>query len=154
MSLKKLNLGSGPRKLEGYINIDIRPEADPDIVHDVETGLPYKDNYFDEVRAWDFLEHIRIGKTIFVMEEIYRVLKPNGKLIVYVPSTDGRGAFQDPDHKSFWNINSWIYYCDDEHRRLYDIKAKFEVIELQDVVNSSYEINKVIHTKGELRAVK
>ena len=60
----KLNLGSGKRKLEGYVNIDNRPEVDPDVVCDVIEGLPYHDNSINEVRAFDFLEHIPIGKTI------------------------------------------------------------------------------------------
>jgi len=154
MMLNKLNLGSGLRPQPGYVNLDVRPEVNPDIVCNVEHSLPFDDNYFDEVRAWDFLEHIKIGKTIFVIEEIYRVLKPNGVFVIYVPSTDGRGAFQDPTHVSFWNINSWLYYCNDEHRALYGIKAKFKIIELQDVLSINYEQNKVIHTKGRLHAVK
>ena len=29
-----------------------------------------------------------------------------------IPSTDGRGAFQDPTHVSYWNENSFLYYTD------------------------------------------
>ena len=122
----KLNLGCGYRKIEGYVNIDNRPDVSPDIIVDVAEGLPYDDSSVDEVMAADFLEHIPIGKTVGVIEEIYRVLKPNGKFVHMTPSTDGRGAFQDPTHVSFWNINSWLYYMDDLYRDLYSVKAKFK----------------------------
>ena len=100
----KLNLGSGYRPSEGFVNIDVNPDCEPDIVCDITYGLPYKDNEVDAIKAVDFLEHIPIGKTIFVIEEIWRVLKPGGIFEHVTPSTDGRGAFQDPTHLSFWNI--------------------------------------------------
>jgi hypothetical protein len=44
------------------------------------------------------------------MSEIHRVLAPGGWAFIEVPSTDGRGAFQDPTHVSYWNENSFFYY--------------------------------------------
>lgn len=147
----KLNLGSGLRPQPGCVNIDNRPEVNPDIILDITTGLPFPDNSVDRVFAYDILEHIPIGKTVPLIEEIYRVLKPNGVLEHFTPSTDGRGAFQDPDHKSFWNINSWLYFMDDQSRELYGIKAKFRG-ENQDYRTNS-ELG-VVHTRGLLYAVK
>jgi len=146
----KLNLGSGFRPIDGYVNIDNRPELHPDLVLDVTEGFPYEDNSVDEVRAHDFLEHIPIGKTIGVINEIWRVLKPGGVFEHLTPSSDGRGAFQDPTHVSWWNINSWFYYTDDEYRNLYGIKAKFNIGELRDINSGS----RIIHTFGRMYAVK
>lgn len=146
----KLNLGCGYRKLPDYVNIDIRREVQPDVIHDIENqGLPYPDSSVDEVRAYDFLEHIHPDAVLDLMNEIWRVLKPGGILAHFTPSTDGRGAFQDPTHRSFWNINSWFYYTDDRYRALYGIKAKFEG--RNEDVSTGYG---VIHTRGRLRAVK
>ena len=147
----KLNLGTGKRKLEGYVNIDNRPEVDPDVVCDVIEGLPYHDNSINEVRAFDFLEHIPLGKTIKAIEDIYRVLKPGGFFEHFTPSTDGRGAFQDPTHLSFWNINTWIHYTNKQWN-VYGIKAFFGVIRLEDVVTDKE--NKIIHTAGLMYAIK
>lgn len=127
-----LNLGCGYHKLEGFTNIDNRAEVKPDQVCDVIEGLPYADNSIDMIRADDFLEHIPIGKTVQVVEEIYRVLKPGGIFESSTPSTDGRGAFQDPTHISFWNRNSWLYYSDPAYRNLYGIKADFEIESIED----------------------
>ena len=30
--------------------------------------------------------------------------------MIEVPSTDGRGAWMDPTHISYWNENSFLYY--------------------------------------------
>ena len=147
----RLNLGCGYRKHDGYVNIDNRKEVNPDLCCDVTEGLPYSDDSVDEVKAIDFLEHIPIGKTIAVIEEIYRVLKPEGKFLHFTPSTEGRGAFQDPTHVSFWNVNSWLYYMEDLYRDLYSIKAKFRGINRN--VMTQKELN-IIHVYGELFAVK
>jgi len=140
----RLNLGCGYSKIEGYVNIDNRPEVSPDLVCDVISGLPYEDNSVDEIRAFDFLEHIPIGKTIGVITEIWRVLNPGGRFESFTPSTDGRGAFQDPTHVSFWNKNSWLYYSDKAYRDLYGIKADFEIETLQDT--NPDPAWKIIHT--------
>lgn len=147
----KLNLGCGYRKQEGFVNIDNRPSVDPDVVCDVIEGLPYADSTIDYIIAVDFLEHISIGKTVRVIEEIYRVLKCDGTFEHVTPSTDGRGAFQDPTHVSFWNSNSWLYYMEDSYRDLYNIKAKF-VGENKNIITSD-ELH-IVHTHGILKAVK
>lgn len=148
----KLNLGCGYRKLGGYVNIDIREKFNPDLCLNIEEGLPYEDNSVSEIRADDCLEHIHQPKVIFVMEEIWRVLKNGGKFFVQTPSTCGRGAFQDPTHVSYWNANSILYYSDKVHRDLYDIKANFRVISLFDFPTNKEM--KVIHTHAELEAIK
>ncbi len=130
----RLNLGCGYALQSGYVNIDNRAEVNPDLVCDVLEGLPYDDNSVDEVRAFDFLEHIPIGQVVNVISEIWRVLKPGGRFESFTPSTDGRGAFQDPTHVSFWNRNSWLYYSDPAYRNLYGIEADFEIESIEDTV--------------------
>lgn len=74
-----------------------------EIVRDVLKGLPFDSNKFDEVYTHHFLEHIATGEDLFfVISEVYRVLKPRGKLIAVVPHKDSMGAFY-PNHKSYWS---------------------------------------------------
>lgn len=47
---------------------------------DIEKGLPYKNNYFDIISANQIIEHL-VNVDLF-MEEIYRVLKPHGYVIL------------------------------------------------------------------------
>lgn len=147
-----LNLGCGYRRLQGFINIDNRPEVKPDQLLDVRSGLPYETGSVDMVRADDFLEHIPIGQVVPVIEEIWRILKPGGIFESSTPSTDGRGAFQDPTHVSFWNRNSWLYYSDPASRDLYGIRADFEIESLKDK-ETSPELG-IIHTHVIARARK
>jgi predicted SAM-dependent methyltransferase len=126
----KINLGCGQVKLDGYINIDNNPDMKPDLLCNVIEGFPFfEDGIIEEVRAYDFLEHIPAGKSVIkVMEEIYRVLKPGGKFESSTPDAQyGQAAFQDPTHISFWVQNSWLYYSDRAYSSLYGIKAHFKI---------------------------
>ena len=153
MELIQLNLGCGSRKLPGYVNIDIRHDVKPDVILNVERyGLSdWEDNSVDKVRAWDFLEHIRRRKVVMVIEEIWRVLKPGGVLEHNTPSTDGRGAFQDPTHRSYWNYNSWMYFTIPAYRAQIETKANFRIIETKDILTSGVE--QVVHTYGLLEKI-
>lgn len=150
----KINLGCGFKKVPGYINIDNRQECKPDrLLNIAKNGLKgFDDNSVDEVRAYDFLEHVPPDNVFFVMDEIWRVLKPDGRFEHFTPSTDGRGAFQDPTHRSWWNKNSWWYWDRIEEHRLYSPKAMFRREELRDI-RTDIE-NQVVHTFGVHRAVK
>jgi predicted SAM-dependent methyltransferase len=148
----KLNLGCGYSKLDGYVNMDKQKKCNPDLLCDIVDGVPFVDSSVDFIAAYDFLEHIPLGKTMFVINEIYRVLKSDGVFEHITPSTDGRGAFQDPTHVSFWNVNSWLYYTDDRYRGLYGIKAKFTITKLGDFVSDAGR--NIIHTYGVFSPVK
>ena len=59
------------------------------------------------------------------MNEIHRVLAPGGILLSMTPSTDGRGAWQDPTHISFWNQNSFFYYTREQQAKYIHQKNLF-----------------------------
>ncbi len=113
----RLDLGCGTAKTSGFQGIDIYPYADVDHVFDFEKeGLKkFKESSVDMIRCIDFIQFIEDKH--FTLEQIYKALKHNGTVDIQVPSTDGRGAFQDPDHKSFWNENSFFdVYMNAENR--------------------------------------
>ena len=141
----QINLGCGDKRIEDHINIDIRQSPAVDLIADC-LHLPFEDGSIDAVRAFDFLEHVPNDKRIAIIEEIWRVLKDNGVFEHLTPSTDGRGAFQDPTHLSFWNINSWFYFCPFlvHGERYYGIRAAFTPYKLEDHNGNEG----VIHTYG------
>ena len=51
------------------------------------TDLPFPNENFDNVICFSVLEHV--PSLTFVIEEIYRVLKPNGRFIVALPNKTG-----------------------------------------------------------------
>lgn len=103
--LKNIDLCGGFNKPQGYMSIDVEGG---DIRADLNKGIPLADNSCGIVRAYDALEHLT--DKMKIIQEIHRVLAPGGILLSQTPSTDGRGAWQDPTHVSFWNENSFWYY--------------------------------------------
>ena len=105
--LLKLDLGGGISPLDGYLTLDLK---NADIICDLNQGIPLPDNSAGIINASHIIEHL-YDKTK-TMSEIHRVLAHGGWAFIDVPSTDGRGAFQDPTHVSYWNENSFLYYTD------------------------------------------
>lgn len=118
-NLLKIDLGGGLNPLPGYKTIDLRHTAD--IVADLNNRIPLPDNSVGVINASHILEHLYDKNKI--MSEIYRVLVHGGWAFIDVPSTDGRGAFQDPTHVSYWNENSFLYYTDANFANFIDNKT-------------------------------
>jgi predicted SAM-dependent methyltransferase len=81
----KLNLACGLCKLDGYINVDVNPEMNPDVVMDVAGVLPWKDDEVDEILFFHAIEHIESKYHFLILEEFWRILTPNGRLILGYP---------------------------------------------------------------------
>jgi glycosyltransferase involved in cell wall biosynthesis len=106
--LLKVDIGGGLNPFPGYFTVDLRDTAD--LKADLNDGIPLPDNSVGVLNASHIIEHL-LDKTK-IMAEIHRVLAPGGWAFIEVPSTDGRGAFQDPTHVSYWNENCFLYYID------------------------------------------
>ena len=92
-----LNIGCGPSKMEGVINLDNNPDFEPEVVHDLEvTPLPFEDESIHGVIASHIFEHIRNYPEL--LKDIYRVLVPGGVLNINVPYFTSRDAWGDPTH--------------------------------------------------------
>ncbi len=105
---KKLNLGSGMRPIEGFVNLDWSSQGNPDVVHDLNAfPYPFPDNSFDFVEMSHILEHL--DRPFFVMREVYRILKPGGVVHISVPHFS-RG-FTHAEHAHGFDV-SFPYYLD------------------------------------------
>ena len=89
-----LDLGAAHNKPVGYLGVDQYAGDGVDIVADVTRGIDLPDNSVGVIRAVDFLEHV--PDKIAIFNELHRLLAHGGMLLSLTPSTDGRGAFQDP----------------------------------------------------------
>jgi predicted SAM-dependent methyltransferase len=101
--MRRLNIGCGPYKLEGAINIDRNPRQNPDIVRDVTKGLPFDDDSVDYIQASHFLEHLTREDMMFVIEECYRVLTAGADFYIRVPLLD----FTSLDHLQIFDAKSF-----------------------------------------------
>ena len=126
----KLNLGSGKRPKEGYINIDIHSFPEVDIVADITKGLPMEDSSVDYVYSEDWLEHLPPESKIPVMNEIWRVLKPGGIFLSHTPIYPYASAFRDPTHINILTVETFPLYFDDQTRwgSIYGFTGAFKIL--------------------------
>jgi SAM-dependent methyltransferase len=81
---KKLNLGCGNYKKEGYTNVDWIEGGDVDVNHNLnEFPYPFGDNEFDLIEMSHVLEHL--DRPFVVLKEIHRIAKPGAQVIILVP---------------------------------------------------------------------
>jgi predicted SAM-dependent methyltransferase len=137
--------------MKGWRNVDLCPPCDE--IVDLSKPWPWPDSSVEQIKAWDVLEHIQ--SKLHTMNEAHRVLVPGGRLDLFIPTTDGRGAFQDPTHVSFWTPNDLFYFCQEyvEWQRFhvaYGITARFRVIEQS---HAEYP-NRVWKLRAILEAIK
>ena len=57
--LVKLNIGSGDKKMYGFVNVDLRKETEPDVICDV-TKIHEKFEDVDLIYACHVLEHLKL----------------------------------------------------------------------------------------------
>jgi predicted SAM-dependent methyltransferase len=112
-------LPDGPIKLDicggefpyghGFLNVDVRPLPNVDIVADITKGLNFADHTVDEIVSCGTLEHFYIPTVLKILKEMWRVLKYGGKLTVGVPNMNAiLSAFQQGE-MNFQLFNQYIY---------------------------------------------
>ena len=112
-----LNLGCGNRPILGAINHDIRSHSDMiDIAFDLDVvggnrhlNWPIPDERFDKVVALDVAEHLRADVHVW-LEEMWRILRPDGILILRVSAWDNPVSYRDPTHRRTFHEESFCYF--------------------------------------------
>ena len=120
-----LDLGCGTRianpfNVKCLYGIDIRLNTNPNIkAADLNVEpIPFPDNYFDCVSAYDFIEHVprliycpqRRFPFIELMNQIFRVLRPGAFFVSNTPAYPDPKAFQDPTHVNIITEKTFEYY--------------------------------------------
>jgi len=131
-----LDLGCGetirnPYQAKTVVGLDLE-QADLAI-----QPIPYRDDLFDFVTAYDFLEHIprllylpqRRYPFVELMSEIWRVMRVGGKFLSSTPAFPHAPAFQDPTHVNIITPLTFAEYFDDEKTwaKQYGFKGKFHI---------------------------
>lgn len=152
---RHLDLGCGgvprnPYRREELHGVDIAPPMAAAGVTLRQANLslqpiPYPDNLFDSVSAYDFLEHVpRLLPTpdgqrtrfpfIELMDEIWRVLRHGGLLYAQTPAYPHAAAFQDPTHVNIIAADTHHYFTQPQlTARMYGFRGEFVVRRVQRI---------------------
>jgi predicted SAM-dependent methyltransferase len=126
-----LNIGCGPKYIEGMVNVDGNIFQKKDLWLDVTLGLPFLKNSVRGIYASHVIEHFKIKAVRRLLSEFHRVLKPGGTLRIVVPSLEyAVHAFSANDRSKFsdWpekfssiggRFNNFLL-CANQHRVMFD----------------------------------
>ena len=134
---------------ERFVNVtklDNNSDHNPDVIWDLcNHPLPFEDNTFDEIHAYEVLEHLAYqGDYKFFFREFseyWRILKPNGLFCATVPSKNSVWTIGDPSHKRIITKENLIFlnqksYEDVVKSKMSDFryiyKADFGIVYLKD----------------------
>lgn len=152
---RHLDLGCGKRPRNPYrrselCGTDVRalsPGEDFDgLAFDYRTAnlvlepIPWPDDSFGSVSAFDFIEHVpRLivapdgRQTLFpfvrLMDEVWRVLAPGGRFYALTPAYPAPEAFQDPTHVNIITERTHEYFCGERPLgRIYGFGGHFRAL--------------------------
>ena len=115
----KLDLGCGDHCAPGYEGVDLFAEGAPHRIDLLTFPWPWATSSVDALRCSHFIEHVPMvyvtrGNTYELVQrqgtvdlllaffnECWRILKPNGTMLVVTPALQSVRAFQDPTHRRF-----------------------------------------------------
>ena len=111
----KVHLCCGKNLFKDFINVDI-VDFGQEIVHNLNKGLPFKNDSVDYIYCSNGLEHM--DDAMFILKEVERVLKKDGTAYIRVPH------FKNPNsvliqHKHFFSWSTFNllneYFLDFKH---------------------------------------
>lgn len=145
----RLNLGCSIKKIYGFINVDICPEVNPDIVDDSTKLAKFESNSVDLIYTSHMFEHLSREDSKRALRRWWEILKSGGILRIAVPDFEKLAS-----HYMFYKNIKWITrFLNgaqkdplDVHMMLYDEAFLREILEevgFKDV--KRYDHNKTEH---------
>lgn len=124
---RKKRIHFGDKEYKNPVFLDNDPNTNPDILFDLNditiigNHLPFENDEFDEIHAYDVLEHI--GKQGDVrgffreFSEYYRILKNEGRFFISCPGYDSKWAWGDPGHTRVISKETFTYFDQEEYKK-------------------------------------
>jgi SAM-dependent methyltransferase len=103
--------------------------------------IPFDDDFFDSVSAYDFLEHVpRVLSSghgtrlpfVELMNEVWRVLRPAGRFYAITPAWPRPECFVDPTHVNVVTAGTHRYFTEPElGATVYGFRGRFRCVRTQ-----------------------
>ena len=108
-----LDLGCGQNKRPGAVGVDLNRDTAADVVAHIDRGsLPFRDDSFDKVWAVHVIEHVE--NVISAIEELHRLTRAGGAIVIETPHYTDFSSFCDPTHRWHLNTFSFRYFTGDD----------------------------------------
>jgi SAM-dependent methyltransferase len=102
MNVKRMNWGCGSHPVPGWINSDQKSGAGIDLSCDIRNGLPLPNDSIGYIVSIHALEEVPYPDIVIVLQELRRVLEPNGVLRLSLPDLEkGIEAYLQKDRDYF-----------------------------------------------------
>jgi len=95
--VRRLHLGAGPNRLDGWLNTDFYPRGADAVFLDVSKPFPLPDGCIDYVYSEHMIEHLDLAEARHMLRECRRVLRPDGKIRIATPGLEAMVALYGPD---------------------------------------------------------
>jgi predicted SAM-dependent methyltransferase len=160
-TVKDLMVSGGNKEFKDVTRLDNNEDHAPDILWNLRKHpLPFEDNSFDEIHAYEVLEHLaQQGDYEFFFSEFteyWRILKDGGHFFASVPDRNSPWAWGDPSHKRIIQQESLVFLNQDEYKRQvgvtgmsdfrYMYKANFKPVYVDIKNGTFYFILKAVKT--------
>lgn len=133
---KKLNFGAGTEIKKGWDNADIQPESPMSFDFD-KFPYPINDNTYDYVLIKSVFEYLEEPRK--VLDELWRICKPNAVIEIQTPHYNNTGAYNDMDYKHYFCEKTFITLVNEPYTLVK--KGRFEI---QSIVLQPTRIGRMI----------
>lgn len=109
---KKLNLGSGGKRIGDYVNVDLFEDPNVDEIFEFD-DIPYKDGTIGGIYSEHALEHVPFKRAEKALKEWCRVLQPGAELELYMPDFEicCQKYIEAPlEDSHFLNTRAWFKF--------------------------------------------
>lgn len=141
-SREKRLTADGSNSFDDLVTLDYNKHHNPDVVWDLmnDEVLPFKENSFDEIHAYEVLEHLgHQGDWQLFFKQFsvfWDVLKPDGHMLVTCPSRHSVWAWGDPSHTRIMQPEQLIFL----HQPSYDQVGKTSMSDFRFIYKADFDI--------------
>lgn len=112
--VRKLQIGTGPNPLRGWLNTDLLPDTYPEhrdeiVFLDAARPFPFDDMTFDYVFSEHQIEHIPEPAAHSMIRECFRILRPGGRVRIGTPDLAAiLGLYDEPLDETQRRYVEWV----------------------------------------------